>query len=42
MEAELIFKTNEQFNADMSTDTYYDMTFTCDWCNSFAANAFAI
>ena len=40
VEAELIFKTNEQFNADMSTDTYYDMTFTCDWCNSFAANAF--
>ena len=40
VEVELIFKTDEQFDTDMSTDTYYDMTFTCDWCNSFATNAF--
>ena len=40
VEVELFFKTNEQFNTDMSADTYYDMTFTSDWCNSFAVNAF--
>lgn len=40
VEVELIFKTPEQFDADMSTDTYYDMTFTSDWCNSFAVLAF--
>ena len=28
VEVELIFKTDEQFNTDMSTDTYFDMTFT--------------
>lgn len=39
VEVELIFKTDEQFNTDMSTDTYFDMTFTCDWCNSFVDNA---
>ena len=40
VEVELIFKTDEQFNTDMGADTYYDMTFTSDWCNSFAVNAF--
>ncbi len=40
VEVELLFKNEEQFDTDMSTDTYYDMTFTCDWCNSFATNAY--
>lgn len=40
VEVELLFKTDEQFNTDMSTDTYFDMTFTSDWCNSFADNAY--
>lgn len=39
VEVELIFKNDEQFGNDMKTDTYYDMTFTCDWCNDFARNA---
>ena len=39
VEVDLIFKTEDQFNTDMSSDTYYDMTFTCDWCNDFARNA---
>lgn len=30
VEVELIFKNDEQFNVDMDTGTYYDMTFTCD------------
>ena len=36
---DLLFKTDEQFATDMSTDTYFDMTFTCDWVNSFVDNA---
>ncbi len=40
VEVELVFKTDEQFNVDMSSDTYYDMTFTSDWCNSFAPLAY--
>ncbi|MBR4082299.1 MAG: ABC transporter substrate-binding protein, partial [Clostridia bacterium] len=36
---ELIFKNDEQFGLDMNTGTYYDMTFTCDWANSFVDNA---
>lgn len=36
---ELIFKNDEQFGLDMSTGVYYDMTFTCDWANSFIDNA---
>ncbi len=36
---DLIFKTDEQFATDMGADTYYDMTFTCDWANSFVDNA---
>ena len=39
VEVDLIFKTEDQFNTDMGSDTYYDMTFTCDWCNDFARNA---
>ena len=39
VEVELIFKTDEQFNTDMSADTYFDMTFTSDWCNRFVDNA---
>ena len=37
---DLIFKTAEQFNLGMTTGEYYDITFTCDWCNSFASNAY--
>ncbi len=37
---ELVFKTDEQFGLGMQTGEYYDMTFTCDWCNSFADNAY--
>ncbi|MDO5436147.1 MAG: hypothetical protein Q4G19_07235 [Clostridia bacterium] len=36
---ELIFKNDEQFPKDMNVGEYYDMTFTCDWCNDFATNA---
>lgn len=36
---DLIFKNDEQFVKDMNVGEYYDMTFTCDWCNDFAANA---
>lgn len=36
---ELIFKNDEQFGLDMDTGVYYDMTFTCDWANSFVDNA---
>ena len=39
VEVDLIFKTEDQFNTDMGSDTYYDMTFTFDWCNVFARNA---
>ena len=38
VEVDLIFKTDEQFATDMGSDTYYDMTFTCDWANSFVDN----
>lgn len=37
---DLIFKTDEQFGLGMQTGEYYDLTFTCDWCNSFADNAY--
>lgn len=33
------FKTEEQFPLDLTAGEYYDMTFTCDWCNSFDTNA---
>ena len=33
------FKTDEQFSLDLTTGEYYDMTFTCDWCNNFDDNA---
>ncbi len=33
------FKTEEQFPLDMNTGEYYDMTFSCDWCNDFDGNA---
>jgi len=36
---ELIFKNEETFPLGMDTGEHYDMTFTCDWCNSFADNA---
>ena len=36
---ELIFKNEETFPIGMDTGEHYDMTFTCDWCNSFADNA---
>ncbi|MBO5552176.1 MAG: ABC transporter substrate-binding protein [Lachnospiraceae bacterium] len=31
--------TEEQFDLDMTAGEYYDMTFTCDWCNDFDNNA---
>ena len=37
---EMIFKNDEQFNLGMQTGEHYDMTFTCDWCNDFASNAY--
>ena len=36
---EMQFKTEEQFVQDMDKDEYYDMTFTCDWCNHFDERA---
>ena len=33
------FKTEKQFQLDMNTGEYYDMTFSCDWCNDFDGNA---
>ncbi len=39
VEVELIFKNDEQFGLGMQTGEPYDMTFTCDWANSFADNA---
>lgn len=32
-------KTEEQFQLDLNTGEYYDMTFSCDWCNDFDGNA---
>lgn len=32
-------KTEEQFTLDMSVGEYYDMTFSCSWCNNFDSNA---
>ena len=36
---ELRFLTDEQFPQAMDSDEYYDMTFTCAWCNNFDENA---
>ena len=33
------FKTDEQFALDLTAGDYYDMTFSCDWCNDFDDNA---
>lgn len=35
----MIYKSPEQFDLDLQTGEYYDMTFTCDWCNDFDLNA---
>ncbi len=35
----MIYKTDDQFELDLSTGEYYDMTFSCDWCNDFDTNA---
>ena len=40
VEVELIFKNEEQFGLGMQTGEPYDMTFTCDWANDFASNAY--
>ncbi len=37
--AKMIYKTEEQFDLDLQTGDYYDMTFSCDWCNDFDRNA---
>lgn len=36
---EMQFKNEEQFVQAMEDGEYYDMTFTCDWCNDFDENA---
>ena len=36
---EMHFKNEEQFAEDMGRHEYYDITFACDWCNSFDVNA---
>ena len=36
---DMIFKNEDQFALDLNTGEYYDMTFTCSWCNNFDANA---
>ncbi|WP_408072648.1 ABC transporter substrate-binding protein [Butyrivibrio sp. JL13D10] len=36
---EMQFKDEEKFPLDMTAGDYYDMTFTCDWCNDFDDNA---
>lgn len=37
--ADMQFKTEDQFALDMTAGEYYDMTFSCDWCNNFDDNA---
>ena len=37
--AKMIYKNDEQFDLDLQTGEYYDMTFSCDWCNDFDLNA---
>lgn len=36
---ELKFKNEEQFTQAMADGEYFDMAFTCDWCNCFDENA---
>ena len=36
---EMHFKNEEEFPKAMESGDYYDMTFTCDWCNDFDENA---
>ena len=36
---ELKFKNEEQFVQDTEAGEYFDMAFTCDWCNDFDDNA---
>ncbi|MBR3533399.1 MAG: ABC transporter substrate-binding protein [Clostridiales bacterium] len=36
---DMVFKTDDQFSLDLNTGEYYDMTFTCSWCNDFDGNA---
>lgn len=36
---EMKFLNEEEFTANMNAGRYYDMTFTCDWCNSFDEHA---
>ena len=36
----MIFKEEDQFDLAMSSGEYYDMTFTSDWCNSYASNSY--
>ena len=35
----MIYKSEEQFDLDLQTGDYYDMTFSSDWCNDFDGNA---
>ena len=36
---EMRFMNEEQFAQAMNSGEYYDMTFTCNWCNDFDGNA---
>lgn len=36
---DIVFKTDDQFALDLNTGEYYDMTFTCSWCNDFDGNS---
>ena len=36
---EMEFKNEDQFVQAMNDEEYYDMAFTCDWCNDFDENA---
>lgn len=36
---EMQFKNEDQFVQAMNDGEYYDMAFTCDWCNDFDENA---
>ena len=33
------YKNTEQFSLDLNTGEYYDMIFSCSWCNDFDDNA---
>ena len=36
---DLKYKNDEQLSLDLNTGEYYDMIFSCSWCNDFDGNA---